>query len=38
LAALKAYGGFIIDLDYVCLQPLEELAYRYSYVSSLEPA
>lgn len=26
-----------LDLDIVCLQPLDELVYRYSYFAHLEP-
>lgn len=34
---LLKYGGVFIDFDYVCLKPLDELAYRYSFFAGLEP-
>lgn len=27
-----------IDMDYVCLKPLDALAHRYSFVSHIEPS
>lgn len=34
---LYEYGGIFLDVDFLCLEPLDELAWRYSYFSSLEP-
>ena len=34
---LLEFGGVFLDLDYICIKPLDELAYRYSYFSGLEP-
>ena len=35
---LPKYGGVFLDTDYVCLKPLDELVYRYSFFAHLEPA
>ena len=37
IVALKQFGGVFMDLDFVCEKPFDELAYRFSYFSSLEP-
>ena len=36
--ALQKYGGIYMDIDYVCMKPFDELAYKYSYFSGVEPA
>ena len=38
LSVLSQFGGIYLDPNYVCLKPFGELAYRYSYFSSLEPS
>jgi len=35
--AIQKYGGVYMDFDFVCLQPLDELVYRWRYFSTLEP-
>lgn len=37
LTALKQQGGFAIDVQFVCLKPLDTLASRYSFIASLHP-
>jgi hypothetical protein len=34
---LYKYGGVFMDFDWVCIKPLDELAYRYTYFSAFEP-
>ena len=34
---LEKFGGVFMDFDTICLKPLDELAYRYSYFSGVEP-
>jgi mannosyltransferase OCH1-like enzyme len=34
---LEKYGGVFMDFDFICLKPFDELAYRYSYFSGIEP-
>jgi mannosyltransferase OCH1-like enzyme len=34
---LKQYGGLFIDMDMICLKPLDELVYRYSFFAAIEP-
>ena len=31
-------GGFLLDMDTICLQSLDELVYKFSFVGALEPA
>lgn len=31
IIALLEHGGVFMDVDFTCLQPLDELVYRYSY-------
>ena len=32
------YGGIVMDYDYVCVKPFDEIAYRYNYLVAVEPA
>ena len=34
---LQKFGGVFLDVDYICLKPLDELIYRYEYFAGLEP-
>ena len=38
LQALRVFGGIILDLEYVCEKPFDELSFRYSFFTSLEPS
>jgi mannosyltransferase OCH1-like enzyme len=37
LIVLQKYGGIFMDVDYTCVKPLDELAHRYSFFTSLYP-
>jgi mannosyltransferase OCH1-like enzyme len=31
-------GGVFLDFDAICVEPMDELIYKYSYFSGLEPS
>ena len=35
---LRHMGGVLLDIDTICLKPLDELVYKYSFFAGLEPA
>ena len=35
---LRHMGGVLLDMDTICLKPLDELVYKYSFFAGLEPA
>ena len=37
LSILKQYGGVALDVDYVCVKPLDELNHKYKFYVGLEP-
>lgn len=37
LQILRDHGGVVLDLDFICLQPLDELHHKYSFYSGLKP-
>jgi mannosyltransferase OCH1-like enzyme len=38
MLALYEIGGVFLDFDAICVEPMDELIYRYSYFSGLEPS
>ena len=35
---LNEMGGVAIDMDTICVKPLDELVYKYSFFGGMEPA
>jgi mannosyltransferase OCH1-like enzyme len=38
MLVLNKYGGVIMDMDMICMKPIDELVHRYSFFASAEPA